>query len=383
MNVLKSVAALPAELLAEPLAILRAAWRRLRAWRRIRFTVGGAVFTAGAFAIGFAAVNTGNNLLHLLLGAMLGFIALSGWLSEQALRGLEVRRRTPQGVTVGKTFRISYHVTSRKRWIPTLAVHLLESGLPGAAFIARLDPGESVTVRSENHFIRRGIYPLETLTLSTEFPFGLFTSERDIPLTGELVIWPRADRSVALPTPPGGRNMPRYSDANGVTLGARGEFRGLREYRAGDDPRDIHWRSTARTGQPMVREYDQDSAETLWICLDTRDEPGDHAEGAVETAASLAARAYHDGRRFALVTPSGQVDAGTGSAQLERLLDVLARVDFQQSGPRLSPPADPARCVLVSMSGSGRSSYGAYVPAGRWADNSTSEDAVGQDSLAG
>jgi uncharacterized protein (DUF58 family) len=377
MKLLESVAAVP--------AILRDAWRRLRAWRRIRFTTGGAVFTAGAFAIGFAAVNTGNNLLYLLLGAMLGFIALSGWLSEQDLRGLELKRRTPQGVTVGKTFRITYHVTNRKRRFPTLAVQLLEEGLPGAAFIGRLDPDDSTTVRSENHFIKRGIYPLESLTLSTAFPFGLFTKERDVSLPGELVIWPRADRPVSIPTPPGGRSRPRYSDASGVTLGARGEFRGLREYRVGDDPRDIHWRSTARTGEPVMREYDQDTAETIWICLDTRDEPGDRAEGAVETAASLAARAFHEGRRFALATPAGHVGTGTGAAQLERVLDVLARVDFQQSGPRLSPPTNPANCVLVSISGSGRSSYGAYVPPGKWSEDALEPgvDSAGPDGRAG
>ena len=363
MNLLESATSVP--------RILRDAWRRLRAWRRIRFTTGGALFTAGAFAIGFAAVNTGNNLLYLLLGAMLGFIALSGWLSEQALRGLMVTRRTPQGVTVGKTFRITYHVTNRKPRFPTLAVHLLEEGLPGAAFIGQLDPRESATVRSQNHFVRRGVYPLEALTLSTAFPFGLFTKERDLALPGELVIWPRADRPVFLPAPPGGTSRPRYSDASGVALGARGEFRGLREYRPGDDPRDIHWRSTARTGEPVVREYDQDSAETIWICLDTRDDPGERAEAAVETAASLAARAFQEGRRFALATPAGHVGAGTGSGQLERVLDALARVDFQQSGPRLSPPTDPSSCVLVSISGSGRSSFGAYVPPGKWSDGAS------------
>ncbi len=84
------------------LTILRDAWRKLRGWRRIRFTVGGAVFSVGSLAIGFAAVNTGSNLAHLLFGAMLGFIALSGWLSERVLRQLEIRRRTPRGVTVGK-----------------------------------------------------------------------------------------------------------------------------------------------------------------------------------------------------------------------------------------------------------------------------------------
>ena len=363
MNFLEALAALP--------TILRDTWRRLRAWRRIRFTTGGAVFTGGAFAIGFAAVNTGNNLLYLLLGAMLGFIALSGWLSEQALRGLEVRRWIPRGVTVGKTVRITYHVTNRKLRIPTLAVYLIEEGLPGSACVARLDAGESITVRSENHFIRRGIYPLKALTLSTAFPFGLFTKERDIALPGELVIWPRADRPVPLPAPPGASSRPRYSDVSGVTLGARGEYRGLREYRPGDDPRDIHWRSTARTGKPMVREYDQDATETIWICLDTRDEPGDKAEGALETAASLLARAFQEGRRFALATPTGYVDAGTGSGQLERVLDVLARVDFQRSGPRLAPPTDPASCVLVSISGAGRSSYGAYVPPGVWSDDAS------------
>ncbi len=350
---------------------LRDIWRRLRPRRRIRFTAGGAVFAAGAFAVGLAAINTGNNLLHLLLGAMLGFIALSGWLSEQALRGLELKRRTPQGVTVGRTVRITYHVTNRKRRFPTLAVYLLEEGLPGAALIARLDAGESITVRSENHFIRRGIYPLEAITLSTAFPFGLFTKERDVPLPGELVIWPRADRPVPMPAPPGRGNRPRYSDASGLTLGARGEYRGLREYRPGDDPRDIHWRATARTGEPVLKDYDEDGAETVWICLDTRDEPGDPAEGAVEAAASLAARAFQEGRQFALATPAGYVDPGTGTGQLERVLDILARVDFQSSGPRLAPPTDLARCVLVSISGVGRSSYGAYVSPVRWSGDHT------------
>ena len=111
---------------------MAAAWRRLRAWRRFKFTKGGAVFTAGALAVGFAAINTGNNLLYLLVGAMLGFIALSSWLSEKMIQRLEIRRRIPRGVTVGKTVRISYHVANRKDRLPTLATFLTEAGLPGS-----------------------------------------------------------------------------------------------------------------------------------------------------------------------------------------------------------------------------------------------------------
>ena len=358
----------------------------MRAWRRIHFTAAGAVFTVGAFAIGLAAINTGNNLLFLLLGAMLGFIVLSSWLSEQAIRGLEIRRLTPPGVTVGRPVRVTYHVKNRKRRVPTLATYLIENGLSGAAFVMRAAAGESVTVRSENVFIRRGVYPLENLTVSTSFPFGLFTKERDVPLPGELVIWPRTDRAVSLPAPPGGGSLPQFSEGSGGVLGARGEYRGLREYRSGDDPRDIHWRSTARRGEPVIREYDQDASETVWICLDSRDEPGDAAEAAIETAASLAARAYRDGRRFALATCAGHLEPGTGSAQLERVLDALARLEFKPSGARLDPPVDPSQCVLISLSGAGRSSYGATLGPDRWDIANEDEERADQhvaEKLAG
>lgn len=345
--------------------MLREVWRKLRGWRRIRFTTGGALFSAGSLAIGFAAINTGNNLLYLLLGAMLGFIVLSSWLSERNLRQLVIRRRTPRGVTVEKPIRITYYVTNRKRRFPTLALYLIEPGLPEPAFIGRVGAGESVAVGSENRFVQRGVYPLETLTLSTSFPFGMFIKERDVPLPGELVIWPRTDRPVRLPAPPGGRGRPQFSDSSGSALGARGEYRGLREYRVGDDPRDIDWKSTARTGTPMVREYDQDATETVRICLDTRGEPGDAAEGAIEIAAAIAAQAFRAGRRFGITTCTSDLAPGGGSGQFERVLNLLARVDFEPSAPHLAPPIDPMGCLLVSLSNARSGSYGAYIDPAR------------------
>jgi uncharacterized protein (DUF58 family) len=131
--------------------------------------------------------------------------------------------------------------------------------------------------------------------------------------------------------------------------GTRGEYRSLREYRPGDDPKDIHWRSSARMREPVIREYERDGAETRWICLDTRAEPGDPAEVAVEVAASLAARASAEHRPFALVAGGHLVEPGEGPAHLEVVLDALARVDFDPSGPGPNPPVDPAGCVLVSV----------------------------------
>jgi uncharacterized protein (DUF58 family) len=334
--------------LLKGIRIFRAGWKRFWSWRRISFSRGGLLFSAGAFAVGFAAINTGNNLLYLLLGAMLGFIAISSWLSEQVIGGIRVSRRTPRGVTVGNVLRIQYHVHSFRKRIPGFALEIGEEGLPGQAFIPFLEAGGDTGTRSENRFVGRGIFPLEAVTVSTSFPFGLFRKSLSLKHPGELVIWPRTDRKVRAPAAGGGRN----ASTGFLSLGSggpRGEYKGLREFRSGDDPKDIHWRTTARLGSPVVREYEQNDAETLWICLDTRTEPGEMAEGAVETAASLAARAFQEGKRFAYVGPGVTVDPGQGPGQMERVLDALARVDFQPDHPRPNPPVPHQRCVLISV----------------------------------
>jgi len=338
----------------------RAGWKRFWSWRRIKFSRGGFLFTAGTFAVGFAAINTGNNLLYLLLGAMLGFIAISGWLSEQVIGGVTVSRRTPRGVTVGNPLRIQYHVRSHRRRIPGFALEIGEEGLPGQAFIPFLKAGQSTETRSENRFVQRGVFPLEAVTVSTSFPFGLFRKSLSLRLPGELVVWPRTDRRVRTPSPGGGRN-PSTGALSLGSAGPRGEYKGLRDYRPGDDPRDIHWRTTARLGTPVVREYEQNDAETLWICLDTRTEPGDRAEAAVETAAALAARAFQEGKRFGYAGPGASVEAGQGPGQMERVLDALARVDFQPDNPAPLPPVHPRQCVLVSISAGKGAGFGDVI----------------------
>ena len=98
----------------------------------------------------------------------------------------------------------------------------------------------------------------------------------------------------------------------------------------------------------MIREYELDAAEIVRICLDTQGEPGDPAEAAIEVAAALAAQAYRVGRQFGITTCTSDLAPGGGSGQFERVLDLLARMDFDPSAPHLAPQIDPIRCVLVS-----------------------------------
>ena len=108
---------------------------QLREWfrppRRLKFTRAGGLFTFGVIALGFATLNTGNNLLYLLLGALLGLIVVSGWLSEQALRNLRIVRRASRGTptrlpritnyTGGCSLPVFWPSTERRRQITKTA----------------------------------------------------------------------------------------------------------------------------------------------------------------------------------------------------------------------------------------------------------------------
>ena len=333
--------------------------RRFRAPRRLSFTRAGWLFTLGALAVGVAAIPTGNNLLFLLLGSMLGFISVSGWLSEQTIQRLQIERRVPRGVTAGKPFCIGYRVRTHKRRMPSHAVEIREPQLAAvaaaakAAWLSALPSDDATSVRAEHVISKRGVYPLEEITLATGFPFGLFRKERDLALPGLLVVWPRSDRMLRDVRTPG-QPQRRSGALAGGSAGSRGEFRNLRDYRAGDDPRDVHWRSSARLGQPLVREYERERAEALWICVDQdrRDGVTEAAEeDALEIAASLARAALERNQPVGLATADTTVDEGSGPAQLDRILDVLARVRFRNGAPAPRPPVGAAGAVLVSTTG--------------------------------
>jgi uncharacterized protein (DUF58 family) len=310
----------------------------------------GWVVVLGSLFIGIAAIATGNNLLFLLLGAVLGFITLSGWLSEQGIREVEVVRRLPRA-TAGRPCRLRYEVRSRRRRMATFSLEVGEKGRTERGFLPFLEAGTRALVSVEIAPERRGVFPLEEITLGTSFPFGLFHKERDLDREGELVVWPRSDRAVRPPSTTGRRARGAAERAAAAT-GARGDYRALRPYRPGDDPRDIHWKATARVGEPVVREYARDRGDTLHLVLDLRlvaDEEGGSAETAVEICAALAAAASRRGEPFTLTTSDARLIAGSGRAQLERTLDLLARAVPRMDAALPVPPAPAEECVWVAV----------------------------------
>ena len=256
----------------------------------------------------------------------------------------------PRAAVAGQPASLVYEIHNRKARLPSFAFEVGEADGRAVAFVASLRAGVGTTMRAEAVWPRRGIYALEGIAISTSFPFGLFRKERWVPMAEEVVVWPRFDRPVREPRTRGDR-VHRGEHALSGSAGARGEYRGLRPYRPGDDPRDVHWRSTARLNEPVVREFERDRAELLWLCIDLRTDDESLAEHVAETAASVAASALRQGRPVGLAAGEMTVPPAAGAGQRDRLLDAIARCQFVADAPRTALPAAPGACVLVTPAG--------------------------------
>lgn len=228
-------------------------------------------FFAGITAgVGFAAINTGNNLLYLLLGMLLALIVVSLFMSEVSLRGLTVVRRLPVRAQVGNPHVVEIEVFNHKLNVPSYAIEVedLRANLPAdkRCFFLKISPNSAQIAAYRRTPAKRGRDLHVGFRLATRFPFGLFERSRELPAAGELVIYPGID-PVALATPVAGRTI---GTEPLMGQGAGEDFVGLKPMREGEDPRHIHWRKSASLGQLVVRERAIDLRPDIYLTLDVR-----------------------------------------------------------------------------------------------------------------
>jgi uncharacterized protein (DUF58 family) len=328
-----------------------AAWRgRIRPPRRLKFTREGKFFVGITLGVGFAAINTANNLLYLLLGMLLALIVVSGVMSELSLRDLSVVRRLPLRAQVGRAHLVEIEVFNHKRRAPSYAIEVedLRAGQPAdkRCFFLKISPKSAQVAAYRRTPNRRGRDVHAGFRIATRFPFGLFEKSREVPATGELVIYPPVD-AIRLPPAAGGRS----SGAEHVVGRGHGhEFLGLKLMRDGEDPRDVHWRKTAAIGQLVMRERARETRPDVTLTLDTLrphgagDEWNHGFERRIRDVASRAVAHIKRGDRVSLVTTAGQVvrvDRTVGADPLLRYLALLEAVDAPPAG---TPPA-PAKAA--------------------------------------
>src|SRR5882724_9746908 len=171
--------------------------RRFRPPRKLKFTREGKYFLGITLGVGFAAINTGNNLLYLLLGMLLSLIVLSGVMSELSLRDLNVVRRLPTRAQVGRAHLVEIEVFNRKKRIPSYAIEVedLRAGQPAdkRCFFLKISPNSAQVAAYRRSPQRRGRDRHVGFRIATRFPFGLFEKSREVVCEGELIIYPAVD----------------------------------------------------------------------------------------------------------------------------------------------------------------------------------------------
>jgi uncharacterized protein (DUF58 family) len=323
--------------IADENAVLRNTWLQrtralFRSHRRLKFTREGKFFIGITFGVGFAAMNTANNLLYLMLGMLLALIIVSGVMSELSLRDLTVVRRLPLRAQVGRAHLVEIEVFNHKKRVPSYAIEVedLRAGQPAdkRCFFLKISPKSAQVAAYRRTPPKRGRDVHVGFRIATRFPFGLFEKSREIASSGELVIYPAVD-AVRLP-----------ASANGKTMGGDGslgrgdgdEFLGLKVMRTGEDPRDIHWRKSAAAGQLVLRERAREARPEVKLSLDVlrpehaKDDWDIAFEKRVRDIASRAVAHLKRGDSISIVTNAGGHARGDRAVGADAMLRYLALV---------------------------------------------------------
>jgi len=318
------------------------AGRRARARRRMKrrrlihfprtlsFTTEGKWFTGILLAIAIAAINTGNNLLYLVVATLLSLIIISGFMSESALRKVRTRRVSfPKRAFKGSAVPISIEITNTKRLLPSFSFHVRE--IPVAdlistpAYVLKLLAGETVVKTSNYTFTRRGPFVLYGHKVATRFPFGLFLKGKEEETGVKILVYPAV---TPLKTVPPHSSTPQtHGQSAHAGKGDGTELYGLREYTSHDDARHIHWKSAARTGRLLAKEYEKEQESRVVVVFENYGGEDEATfEEKVDSAASLAAHFASRDWSVGLRTLDMEIIPAHGKDQLERILYELALI---------------------------------------------------------
>jgi len=314
-----------------PYLARRVAATRLRDALDYDVTRVGIVYVLSVLLIGIAALNTGNNLLYIVVGAMLSAIVVSGIASLVVLRELQLEIRLPEHVFAGRSTRGSVLLRNPRRWIPSFSVSVVppkkrkpgerwrwvptifsvppgrppheqwfklpdrqlrrvkEQDLPpgifeGSVYFPYSPPQSELMAELDLQFERRGRYHQESFGLATRFPFAFLTKTRRLPLAREIIVYPPVEPPDEL-----FEVLPMITGEFETFARGRGyDLYRIREYMPEDSARHVDWKATAKSGSLKVREFSREDERKLRIVFDNP-APGTLTPEAYEKAVELAA----------------------------------------------------------------------------------------------
>lgn len=287
--------------------------RILKPPRGFRLTKAGKVFFAFLVCLIFVSLSTGNNLLYLVLAAMLGFMVVSGVQSELNLRHLEVRRLLPSEIHAGVQARVGYAVRNPRHDSTRLVLEDLSR-----VRIPMLNRGEESVFQVSVIFAQRGLVPLGDVRIATTYPYGLFEKSISFPARGEAVVFPRP-LSVGFALSKGSLDT-----GTGAT---RETVSHVRPYTPGDPLSNVAWKK--RQPGLVSRVFEGGSGSSGVVVLT----PGPDVETKLSQAAYVIDELHRCAKPFGLLV--GTTFSGMGTARSHRI-EVLTRLALVE---RIPPPS--------------------------------------------
>ncbi len=352
-------------------------WQRIMASRffprKLSLTNEGKFLVLISLGMGFAAVNTGSNLLYLLLAMLLSLITASGVLSELSLRKLRWVIDFPNRGVAGTETLFPIQITNRKRTFNSFSLdgEIHFAGDPEIdqyqPVLLRLEAGQSDYLFPAITFPRRGLYQVASFSIGTGYPFSFFRKSRNFKAASEIIVVPRGETNV---------EEVFFAVATGFEehanrVGRGSEFFSVRPMQPGDEWRDVHWKQSARHNRFAVKEYEALTARRIYVRLVRRtsqplaDEAG---ESAIELAASVVKRLAMAGFDVGLQSGTLAIAPAAGANAVRNIFTRLALLDFE-TDQGTAPVATSGRdiCIQVDLDTQAIDIAGVTVAGGRQA----------------
>ncbi len=233
----------------------------------------GWIYLAGIILVALAALNTGNNLLFLILSSLVAIVLMSGILSSITLSGIEMRLLLPEHIFAGQPVRAVVELENAKLTLPSFSLRVEAARTKGSSTVAMLETPVYFPYLPKNDrvqqvvpmlFPRRGVYRQEAFRIVTRFPFGFLQKARHLNLKTEALVYPSVE-----PTEEYLDILPGLQGALESLVKGRGQdLYALRDYLPTDSARHVHWKASARLGSLMVREFTREDESRILLVLD-------------------------------------------------------------------------------------------------------------------
>ncbi|NOZ79280.1 MAG: DUF58 domain-containing protein [Acidobacteria bacterium] len=317
---------------------------------KLRLTRFGAIFLAGMLVGGLAAANTGNNALVMMLGIAMGSFVVSGTWSRQVLGRVEVCLELPRRLHAGTPAPVEVIITNRSRLFPAYGLVIRDED--GAEILVEPLVGTRSVIHRTARIVppRRGWETFGPWRLEVVLPLGFFVKSKLVGTASRRLVYPRLARpgSVALANAVTG---PRWSGSG--RRGRDGELRELRDFREGDERRQIHWKQSARQQRLIVVDRDAPSGEPLFVVVDPRAAGSDGTvirerfESVLSAAATVVVERLRRGLPVGVVVGRIVIQPSGRLTDVERLLRPLAEARMQP--PSAPPPAMPPGLATLRL----------------------------------